>query len=83
MTTPKIALINMIQREGFVVSLSQARRLVHQGAVRLNGETIKDIDTEIVPDGQTLQVGKKSVILKGEHDNGNNNHSSERVEFEN
>jgi tyrosyl-tRNA synthetase len=46
-------------------SKSQARRLVQQGAVRLDGEKIKNIDTEIaVDEGEevVLQVGKRRFV---------------------
>ena len=46
-------------------SKSQARRLVQQGAVRIDGERIEDITTDIaVPDNEeaVLQVGKRRFL---------------------
>ena len=44
-------------------SKSQARRLIQQGAVRLNDERIADIDIEVSPDSeQILQVGKRRFL---------------------
>ncbi|MFW6115506.1 MAG: S4 domain-containing protein, partial [Chloroflexota bacterium] len=44
-------------------SKSQARRLVQQGAVRLDGEKIEDIDTELVVEGEAvLRIGKRRFL---------------------
>lgn len=46
----------------FGVSRSEARRLLAQGAVRLNGEPLSDLDQEIAPDrldGAVLQLGRR------------------------
>ena len=54
---------------GTAASTSEARRLINQGAVKLDGEKVGDIGMELTP-GEThlLQVGKrrfKKVILLG------------------
>jgi len=41
---------------------SEARRLIEQGGVRLDGEAIADIGLEIAPQGQVLQVGKRRFV---------------------
>jgi tyrosyl-tRNA synthetase len=48
--------------EGFGVSRSEARRLLGQGGVRLEGEALGADDVDVAPerlDGQVLQVGKR------------------------
>jgi tyrosyl-tRNA synthetase len=48
--------------EGFGVSRSEARRLLGQGGVRLEGEALGADDVDLAPerlDGQVLQVGKR------------------------
>ena len=55
-------IVNIIHDAGFAPSKSQARRLVQQGAVKLDGERITDIETEIDVESEeekVLQVGKR------------------------
>ena len=57
--------VDIIAAENLAPSKSQARRLVQQGAVRLDGERIEDIATEIeVPENEeiVLQVGKRRFL---------------------
>jgi tyrosyl-tRNA synthetase len=46
---------------GFAKSNGEARRLIQQGAVRLDGDKVADVDLEFGPahDGVVLQVGKR------------------------
>jgi tyrosyl-tRNA synthetase len=53
--------VDIICDAGFAPSKSQARRLVQQGAVRLDGERITSIETEIERAG-VLQVGKHRFL---------------------
>jgi len=47
---------------GLVPSASEARRMLQQGAVRLDGETVGG-DTDLAPaDGAVLQVGKRRFV---------------------
>ena len=47
---------------GFVPSTSEARRLVGQGAVRVDGRAITDVNFRFVPGtNQVLEVGKRRV----------------------
>ncbi len=56
-------LVDLIYDAGFAPSKSQARRLVQQGAVRLDGERITSIEAEItVEDESVLQVGKRRFL---------------------
>ena len=46
----------------FAPSNSEARRLVSQGAVRVDGKTIKDANFRFVPgEHKVLEVGKRRV----------------------
>lgn len=56
----KIWIVKLISECGLAPSNSQARRLVSQGAVSLDDETIKDIDAEVgVKDGMVVRAGKR------------------------
>jgi tyrosyl-tRNA synthetase len=56
----KIAIMALIVRAGFAKSNGEARRLVEQGAVSLDGERIGDFNALISPTaGQVLRVGKR------------------------
>ena len=55
--------VDIIHGAGLAPSKSQARRLVQQGAVKLDGEPVVAIETEIEPKGeQILQVGKRRFL---------------------
>ena len=55
--------VDIIHGAGLAPSKSQARRLVQQGAVKLDGESVAAIETEIEPKGeQILQVGKRRFL---------------------
>jgi len=55
--------VDVICEAGFAPSKSQARRLVQQGAVKLDGERVESIETEIAVEGEKiLQVGKRRFL---------------------
>jgi tyrosyl-tRNA synthetase len=55
--------VDIIHDVGFAPSKSQARRLVQQGAVKLDGKRIASIEAEIeVEDDKVLQVGKRRFL---------------------
>ncbi len=57
--------VDIIHSAGFAPSKSQARRLVQQGAVKLDGERVASIETEIEVEGEgerVLQVGKRRFL---------------------
>jgi len=59
-TTPPPTVVELVRLAGFAESNSDARRLVCQGAVKLDGEKMTDIDVRPeLSDGQVLQVGKR------------------------
>lgn len=60
-----IGLLDLMNREGLTRSNSEARRLVQQGGVRLNGEVVEDAGAEIAHTpgrDQVLQVGKRRYL---------------------
>jgi len=55
--------VDIIHTAGFARSKSEARRLVQQGAVKLDGERLTGVETEIAVQGeQVLQVGKRRFL---------------------
>lgn len=61
----EMALPNLLDASGVCASTSEARRLLKQGGVRVNGEVERDLKRIIVlPDGEgvLLQVGKRRFV---------------------
>ena len=57
--------LDLMSAAGMVRSKGEARRLVQQGGVRLNGETVADgVQTSVSPNGgeSIIQVGKKRFL---------------------
>jgi len=55
--------VDIIHTAGFAPSKSQARRLVQQGAVKLDGERIESIEAQIeAEEKKILQVGKRRFV---------------------
>jgi DNA/RNA-binding domain of Phe-tRNA-synthetase-like protein len=61
--TPGIAFISSMEKNNLVKTKSEARRLIQQGAVKINGKQITDINT-IAPlnDGDMVQIGKRHTL---------------------
>lgn len=57
-----INVVDLIHEAEMARSKSQARRLVQQGAVRLDDEKVTDIDTTIEPQEAVLRVGKRRFL---------------------
>lgn len=56
-------IINVIFNAGLLKSKGEARRMIKQGAVKLDGESITDIQATIRPSGeQILKVGKRRFL---------------------
>ena len=54
---------NVIFNSGLLKSKGEARRMIKQGAVKLDGESITDIQATITPSGvQILKVGKRRFL---------------------
>jgi tyrosyl-tRNA synthetase len=61
-----IWIVKALQENGAVKSGGEARRLIAQGAVRLNGEKIADEKAEVeLKEGDILQSGKKHFVRIG------------------
>jgi tyrosyl-tRNA synthetase len=64
--TPRgpVGLPTLLATSGLAKSMSEARRLIQQGAVRVDGKRITDIHCDIAPTDQTLvlQVGSRRVV---------------------
>lgn len=69
LTHGKIWIARLIIQAGFAKSSSEARRLIEQGGVRLDGETITDVSLEVaLRSGTVLQVGKRrfaKLVVQG------------------
>ena len=57
----KVWIVKLLKDVGFATTGSEARRLITQGAVELEGEVIKEIDYQ-VEKGGILKVGKRRFI---------------------
>jgi tyrosyl-tRNA synthetase len=56
-------IINVIFNAGLLKSKGEARRMIKQGAVKLDSESITDIQATITPSGeQILKVGKRRFL---------------------
>lgn len=62
--TPKdTTIIELIVNAGLATSKAEAKRLLEQGGVRMNGEKVSDAQAALnIADGDTLQVGKRRFI---------------------
>jgi tyrosyl-tRNA synthetase len=58
-----VSLPSLIREAGLASSGGEARRLIQQGAVKLDGERLTDLDIDRVRlEGQVLQVGKRRFV---------------------
>jgi tyrosyl-tRNA synthetase len=57
-----VNLVDLLTEADLAPSKSEARRLVQQGAVRLDGEVVEDITTMIEPREVILQVGRRRFL---------------------
>jgi len=60
---PGIVFISSMEKNNLVKTKSEARRLIQQGAVKINGKQITDINN-ITPlnDGDIVQIGKRHIL---------------------
>ncbi len=57
-----VGIINLVRDVGFAQSNSEARRLIEQGGVSLDGEKVTDPKAEVTIDGEpVLKVGKRKL----------------------
>ena len=60
---PKLTILDLLFRTGLAVSKSEAKRLVQEGAVKIDGNPIKDWKAEIkTRKGMVVQAGKRRFI---------------------
>jgi tyrosyl-tRNA synthetase len=59
-----IALLVLLKNAGLISSSSEGRRLVEQGGVKLDGQTVADFKLELAPMGgeQVVQVGRRKFV---------------------
>ena len=59
----EIWIVDLLKRAGAASSTSEARRLIEQGAVSLNGEKVSDFNLKLtVTKGTLLKAGKKKFV---------------------
>jgi tyrosyl-tRNA synthetase len=57
---PHIWIVPLLVQTGLANSNSEARRLIQQGAVRVNGERVEDVNARLTTsEPQLLQVGRR------------------------
>lgn len=59
------ALLDLLTEAGIIKSKSEGRRLIQQNGVRVDGETIDDVNFTLAPGGkkeQVVQVGKRKFL---------------------
>jgi tyrosyl-tRNA synthetase len=59
-----VALLTLLKEAGLISSSSEGRRLVEQGGIKLDGQTVADPKLELGPTGreQVLQVGRRKFV---------------------
>ena len=55
-------IIDLLVAAGLCKSKGEARRVVQQGGVRLDGEPVGNADTQIEPNEAVLQRGKRHFV---------------------
>ena len=57
-----VGIVEILFQAGMCQSKSEARRLIKQGGVKLDHETVTDIDTIVEPSDSVIQVGKRRFL---------------------
>lgn len=73
-------IVELLTGAHLVVSKSQARRLIVQGAVKLDDTLVVNIDHIVRPGHKTLSVGERTVTFRGNEEDGDNNDQNQRVD---
>lgn len=61
--TEPTGLVDLLTREGLAPTRSEARRLIQQGGIKLDGERVDDMNLALEPNGErVLQVGKRKFV---------------------
>lgn len=62
-TEPHVWVCHVLKAAGLVKSTSEARRLIQQGGVRMDGERVSDVELQVPAQGEVvLQVGKRRIL---------------------
>jgi tyrosyl-tRNA synthetase len=64
---PAVRLAKLLVATGYVASNSEARRMIQQGAVDVDGERVSDVNASVAPGARLIRVGKrqfKRVVLQ-------------------
>lgn len=56
------SLINIITKSKLISSKSEARRLIEQGGVKINGDKVEDINRAGFQDRDVIQIGKRKFL---------------------
>jgi tyrosyl-tRNA synthetase len=60
---PAVGICRLLRTTGLAKSASEARRLIQQGGVRVDGTRVEDPDVQIPAQGETvLQIGRRRVL---------------------
>jgi len=63
LTQGKMKVVDLLVRTGLAESKSEARRLIVQGGVSLDGDKVRQADADVaVPDGLVLRVGRRRFV---------------------
>jgi tyrosyl-tRNA synthetase len=59
-----VSLLALLKDAGLISSSSEGRRLVEQGGIKLDGQTVTDFKLELAPTGgeQVVQVGRRKFV---------------------
>ncbi len=60
---PQVWVCHLLKTSALVKSTSEARRLIGQGGVRIDGERVSDAELQVLAQGEVvLQVGKRRIL---------------------
>lgn len=62
LTVAEISPIDLLIQAGLAASRSEARRLIDQGGVELDGERVRGLEPVPIKDGAVLKVGKRRFV---------------------
>ncbi len=57
-----LRLVNVLKDAGVISSTSEARRVIKQGGVKVDGNKIDDVDFTVLDTSTTVQVGKRKFV---------------------
>ena len=61
----RIPLTRLLCDADVTKSHAEARRIIHQGGIKVDGERVRDISAELEPaDGTVITVGKRTTLTR-------------------